>query len=291
MPLAVLLAEHEPEVAELARRYLARAGLRAIVAASADDTIAALTARSADVAVLDLTMPGLDARRLRRLLAEPHARVTPAAQRPVPAVYLLGPSMRPRDLRVSADQCLRRPFSPRMLVSRVMSAAVPAPDITPAITKTPKSPAAPPGGPTGRPTCRPAEQPADRPADRPIARNLTLDPATRRARTADREIPLTPAEFALLSALAAHAGRVLTRDRLQAAMGPAYRPGPGRAVDVHIAQLRAKLAASAVAAAIRTVRGVGYILDDPMDGVHAAPNRGVPATNRGVPATPLIAPR
>ena len=77
---------------------------------------------------------------------------------------------------------------------------------------------------------------------------------------------------------------MLTRDRLQAAMGPAYRPGSGRAVDVHIAQLRAKLATSAVAAAIRTVRGVGYILDDPMDGAHAA-------TNRGVPATPLSAPR
>jgi DNA-binding response OmpR family regulator len=292
VPLAVLLAEHEPEVAELARRYLARAGLRVIVAASADDTIAALTRRPAGVAVLDLTMPGLDACHLRRLLAEPHARAVPAAEPPTPAVYLLGASMRPRDLRLSADQCLRRPFSPRMLVSRVVSAAVPAPGITPAITRTPGSPAAPPGRPADLLTYRPAEQPADRPtyrpeerpADRPIVRNLTLDPATRRARTAHREISLTPAEFALLSALAEHAGRVLTRDRLQAAMGPAYRPGSGRVVDVHIAQLRAKLATSAVAAAIRTVRGVGYILDDPTDSAHTA-------SNRGVPATPLTAPR
>ncbi len=84
--------------------------------------------------------------------------------------------------------------------------------------------------------------------------------------------------------VAASADDTIAALRLQAAMGPAYRPGSGRAVDVQIAQLRAKLATSAVAAAIRTVRGAGYILDDPMDGAHAA-------SNCGVPAAPLTAPR
>ena len=121
-------------------------------------------------------------------------------------------------------------------------------------------------------------------------RSLTLDPATRRARAADRDIPLTPAEFALLSALAAHAGRVLTRDRLLAAM---KRPSSGRAVDVQIAQLRAKLGRSA---AIRTVRGVGYILDAPTDAalddpLDAPMDSARTAPNRGVPATPLVASR
>jgi DNA-binding response OmpR family regulator len=248
-PRAVLLAEHEPEVAELARRYLARAALQVTVAASAEETMAALTARSAGVAVLDLTMPGLDARRVRRLVAEPSA--------PTPAVYLIGASMRPRDLRVTANHCLRRPFSPRMLVSRVLSAA---PGLIPPITGTPAgAPAAPPASPaTG---------------------NLTLDPAAHRAITPGGAIALTPAEFALLSALAAQAGRVLTRERLQAAMG---RPSSARAVDVHIAQLRAKLGAE-LSAAIRTVRGVGYILDTRLD-TQAGPNPGVPAA-------PLTSPR
>ncbi len=88
---------------------------------------------------------------------------------------------------------------------------------------------------------------------------LALDPVTRRVRTGGRDITLTPAEFALLSALAAHAGRVLTRDQLQAAM---RRPSSGRAVDVHVAQLRAKLPGPGP---IRTVRGVGYILDEPRE--------------------------
>ena len=121
---AVLLAEHEPEVAELARRYLARAGLRVIMAATPQETIAALCERPAApaVAVLDLTMRGLDARRLRRLLAP---RETPAAAAPVPAIYLLGGSMRPRDVRASADRCLYRPFSPRLLVAGVLSVLPP----------------------------------------------------------------------------------------------------------------------------------------------------------------------
>ena len=88
---------------------------------------------------------------------------------------------------------------------------------------------------------------------------LALDPATRRVRIGGRDITLTPAEFALLSALAAHAGRVLTRDQLQAVM---RRPGSGRAVDVHVAKLRAKLS---VPRKIRTVHGVGYILDRPRE--------------------------
>jgi two-component system, OmpR family, alkaline phosphatase synthesis response regulator PhoP len=247
-PRAVLLAEREPDVDGLARRYLVRAGLRVTVAASAEDTMTALTAGSAGVAVLDLTMPGLDARRVRRLVADPAA--------PTPAVYLIGASMRPRDLRVSADHCLRRPFSPRMLVSRVLSAAPgltsAAPGLTPA-TKTPGTPSAP--------------------AAPPASGNLTLDPVTRRVITAGGDTALTPAEFALLSALAAHPGRVLTRARLQAAMD---RPRSARAVDVHIAQLRAKLGAE-LSAAIRTVRGVGYILDT--------------GPNTGVPATPLTWPR
>ncbi len=281
---AVLLAEHEPEVAELARRYLARAGLRVIMAATPQETIAALCERPAApaVAVLDLTMRGLDARRLRRLLAP---RETPAAAAPVPAIYLLGGSMRPRDVRASADRCLYRPFSPRLLVAGVLS-VLPPPLPAPATSRHdrrgfPADRAENPrrslgSGPPAIPSAVPAPEPPPAPGpglapepppapglaldpEPPPAPGLALDPVTRRVRTGGRDITLTPAEFALLSALAAHAGRVLTRDQLQAAM---RRPSSGRAVDVHVAQLRAKLPGPGP---IRTVRGVGYILDEPRE--------------------------
>ena len=196
---------------------------------------AALAARTATVAVLDLTMPGLDARRLRRLLA---AAPAPSAGR-LPALFLLSAAMRPRDLRVAAESCLRRPFSPRLLVARVLAIA--------------PRPAAAAASPAGTPSQPAQGQPVLR-----TAGGLTLDPVARRARpgpssTSDafpgagtREGPgiaLTSAEFALLAALAEHPGRATS----------------GRAIDVHVSQLRAKLPDPAL---IRTVRGVGYILDE-----------------------------
>ena len=63
----------------------------------------------------------------------------------------------------------------------------------------------------------------------------------------------------MLAALADHPGRVLSRRQLLAAAG---RHGTGdRAADVLIAQLRAKLGPDPKTCAIRTIRGVGYVLD------------------------------
>ncbi len=251
--LAVLLAEHDPDVAELARRYLTRAGAHVTITTGADETTAALAARAASVAVLDLTMPGLDARRLRRLLTHssrnappspPHSTHQPqsplSSHQPsnpppsrLPTLFLLSSSMRPRDLRIAAESCLWRPFSPRLLVSRVLA----------------------------------------------IAPRPSPPPSPARAATAT-EVPeptaaLTPAESALLAALAGHLGRVLSRGRLQAILSRSTpgHPASGRAIDVHVSQLRAKLPDPSV---IRTVRGVGYILDAP-----ASPGQTTPGTHAG----------
>jgi DNA-binding response OmpR family regulator len=145
--------------------------------------------------------------------------------------------MRPRDLRVSAESCLWRPFSPRLLVSRVLAIA-PRPAAAAPVTE---AAAVPASNGTG----------------------------SARAGPQTPGLALTPAESALLTALAEHPGRVLTRDRLQAVLGALPRSGPaptagGRAVDVHVSQLRAKLPDPAL---IRTVRGVGYVLDEPDQGV------------------------
>jgi DNA-binding response OmpR family regulator len=235
-PGGVLLAEHEPEVAELARRYLARAGLRVRVTTSPGETTAALGERSAAVAVLDLTMPGLDARRVRRLLASPslsapsvsaapHSAAPQSSLARMPAVFLIGHGMRARDLRVNADSCLPRPFSPRTLVDRVLAVV-------------------PPAAPT----------PRTEPTQRAVGR-LTLTPGEHRVSSSGRDVTLTPTEFALVAVLAGNAGRVMSRAQLLAALG---RDTSGRAVDTYVAQVRAKLPGPGT---IRTVRGVGYVLD------------------------------
>jgi DNA-binding response OmpR family regulator len=71
---------------------------------------------------------------------------------------------------------------------------------------------------------------------------------------------LTSTEFDLLSHLMSRPGRVYTRDELLSAVWGYAAHGGTRTVDVHVAQVRAKLGEAA--SIIRTVRGVGYTAGD-----------------------------
>ena len=220
-PVSVLLAEHEPEVAEMSARYLRRDGLRVRLVTTPELALAELTSGPDAAAVLDLTMPGLDPRRIRRALRTP--------------VILLVAGPRPRGLGpADARRWLTRPFSPRQLVSLVrdvLAATAPAPGH-----------GAPGRAASGR-------------AERSVGR-LRLDGRSRTAITDGQPVSLTATEFALLGALMDHPGRVLSRRRLLAAAG--RETAGDRAADVYVAQLRGKIGS---AARIRTVRGAGYALD------------------------------
>jgi DNA-binding response OmpR family regulator len=214
---SVLVADHEPEVAEMARRYLERAGMRVLVTGSPAETVLVLgrqAAEAPDLFVIDLTMPGLEVRAVRQVLA-------PA----VPAVFLLDRGEgRPHGLNSppAARRWLTRPFSPRALVVAAAELVHPVPGQW-------RSPAN--GG-------------ADRGRHEIVVNG--------------REVSLTRTEFTLVSALAGQPGRVLSRQRLLAALETERGKRPSaRAVDVYIAQLRAKLGEGS----IRTVHGVGYVLD------------------------------
>ena len=88
---------------------------------------------------------------------------------------------------------------------------------------------------------------------------VTLDPGRRLVTVDGSPLALTPTEFDLLGHLLGRPGRVFTREELLAAVwGYASHAGT-RTVDVHVAQVRAKLGGAA--ALIRTVRGVGYTAD------------------------------
>jgi DNA-binding response OmpR family regulator len=218
---SVLLAEHEPEVAEMSARYLRRDGLLVRSVTTPEEALAELTAGPDagpvfdlpvadlpvfDLTVLDLTMPGLDPRRIRRALRTPVIFLVAGPQGPRPRGLVRGGTAGPR-------RWLARPFGPRQLVAMVREVlAGPAP--------------------------------------------LGLDHPGRHVLASGQPVKLTATETAVLAALLGHPGRVLSRRQLLAAAG---RPAVGdRAADVVIAQLRAKIGG---ACAIRTVRGAGYAFD------------------------------
>jgi len=89
-------------------------------------------------------------------------------------------------------------------------------------------------------------------------RGLRVDPLQRQASFAGREVELTTLEFDLLFALARAPGRVFSRnDLIERVWGPDFT-GVDRVVDVHVSNLRQKLASVGADALLVTVRGVGY---------------------------------
>ena len=89
--------------------------------------------------------------------------------------------------------------------------------------------------------------------------SVTLDPDRREVTVGGSPIALTAREFDVLALLMAHAGTVLTRERIaHEALGYEY-VGDTNNVDVHIAHLRAKIEDAGGARIIQTVRGVGYV--------------------------------
>ena len=206
-PASVLLAEHEPEVAEMSARYLRRDGLGVRLVTTPEQALAELTGGPDAAAVLDLTMPGLDPRRIRRALRTPVIFLAAGSQGPRPrGLARSGGTTGPR-------RWLARPFGPRQLAAMVRE-----------VLAEPPARGAPPV-PAGR-----------------AAGELSLDGQSLRAGGA--LVRLTAAEYAVLAALIDHRGRVLSRRQLLAAAG---RPGAGdRAADVYVAQLRAKIGTAAV---------------------------------------------
>jgi DNA-binding response OmpR family regulator len=235
---SVLLAEHDRAVADMLASYLTRDGLAVRSAQTPEQALAHLAVATESVAVLDLTMPGLDPRWVRRALR-------------APAVFLVAPGPRPRGLNARrrdangagglAPLWLTRPFGPRMLVTAVREL----------LSNGVVGATYPSGGHGWRndPLAAPA---AGQPHAPQVPSGLALDASRRVVVAEGREVTLTATEFAILAALLAAPGRARSRRQLLAAAG---RKAEDRAADVYITQLRAKIG---VPGLIRTIRGAGY---------------------------------
>jgi DNA-binding response OmpR family regulator len=132
-------------------------------------------------------------------------------------------------LELGADDYVTKPFSPRELVARVSS------------------------------VLRRTRGVGDATQALQVGQ-VRLEPHQRRVYAADQEVVLTATEFDLLACLMRRPGRVFSREQLLSEVWGYSSVAGARTVDVHVAQVRAKLAA---ASPIRTVRGVGYAAEHP----------------------------
>jgi DNA-binding response OmpR family regulator len=174
--------------------------------------------------VLDVGLPGMDGVEVCRALRSEQdwTPVLFVTARDDEVDRILG-------LEMGADDYVTKPFSPRELVARVRTVLRRA------------------GGTPGR------EEVLE-------IGDVHVEVDRRRVRAGDAEIALTSTEFDLLTHLVRAPGRVFSREQLLSAVWGYAASAGTRTVDVHVAQLRAKLGA---ASPIRTVRGVGYAADAP----------------------------
>lgn len=89
--------------------------------------------------------------------------------------------------------------------------------------------------------------------------NITLDPASHQVRQGEKLIDISPREYTLLLALIENRGKVQSRARLEESLYAWNEEVESNAIEVHIHHLRKKLGNEL----IRTIRGVGYIIDKP----------------------------
>ena len=219
----VLVVEDEPAIAQLERMYLQREGFGVQVATDGDAALLAVRNLRPVAVVLDVGLPGLDGTQVCQAMraADDWTPVLFVTARDDEVDRVLG-------LELGADDYLTKPFSPRELVARVKAVLRRGPREQTALLR---------HGP------------------------VAMDPARRLVTIDGAPIGLSATEFDLLAHLLRRPGQVFTRDQLLSSVWGYAAAGGTRTVDVHVAQVRAKL--GAYADLVRTVRGVGYAVRDP----------------------------
>ena len=220
----VLVVEDEEPIADLLRLYLTREGFAVHIEHDGDAGLEAARSRHPAAIVLDVGLPGLDGTEVcRRLRAEGDwTPVIFCTARDDEIDRVVG-------LELGGDDYVTKPFSPRELVARVKALV--------------RRAAVPVGA-----------------ADLLTMGRVAVDRAARRVTVDGEEVALTTTEFDLLAYLMARPGRIFSRDQLLSEVWGYAAVVGTRTVDVHVAQVRAKLGD---ASPIRTVRGVGYGAEAP----------------------------
>ena len=231
--LHIAVVDDEPMQRQLLVDYLGRQNFR-VSAVDGGPALRKLIERELPALVLlDIGLPGEDGFALARWLREKSARVgiimVTAASEPVDRVV---------GLETGADDYVAKPFEPRELLARVKSVLRRA---TFAHT-------------VNGERLRMGRRVLD------LARRVLIDPDS------GDEDTLTASEFDLLKVFADNPNRPLNRDWLLEVIAHREMEAFDRAIDLRVTRLRKKIEVDpAHPAAIRTVRGVGYMFVPPRE--------------------------
>jgi len=223
------MIEDDERLAAMVAEYLDRAGIAVEARHDAAGGLAALSHGDYDALILDLMLPDMDGLEVcRRVRADSRIPIVMLTARGDAADRIVG-------LELGADDYLPKPFEPRELLARLRAV----------LRRT---------GFEGK-------------ADRLRFGRLEIDSDARVARVDGESRSLTAHQFDLLWALARHAGRVMSRERLMDELKGEELEAFDRSIDVHISRIRAAIEDDPKhPRRIITVRGAGYVFARSQDG-------------------------
>lgn len=225
MAQVIAALDDEPDLLELLKVNLRKAGYSFEGFQDAEDLYRYLAREKPNLILLDLMLPGTDGLEVCR-----HIRKTEGLAG-IPIIMLTArgdESDKVVGLELGADDYVTKPFSIKELVARIHAVL-------------------------------------RRPAGADVARRIVVGPLIMdldRFEVAVDGVPveLTATEFKILQLLAAHKGRVFSRDRILDFLWGQEKAVIDRTIDVHIRNLREKLGPAA--ALIKNIRGAGYKLEE-----------------------------
>lgn len=218
----ILLIEDDEEITGLLKLQAEVSGYNLIVEKDGLNGYRAIEREKPQLIILDIMLPGMNGLDLcKKIKAHPELQQIP--------IMLLSIKSEEMDvllgLELGADDYIVKPFSPKILFSRVKVI----------LRRTQK----------------------DYKTAKPLNFGIfTFDPDRHGIKKKDQLIPLTLSEFSILNRLVASEGKVLTRNQLLDDLQSHDAFVVDRNIDVHIAALRKKLGPHFNA--IETVRGIGY---------------------------------
>ena len=254
----ILIVEDEEKIARFVTLELEHEGYQVEHAADGRTAVDLALERDYDLILLDVLLPQLNGMEvLRRVRKHKDVPVIMVTARDAVMDKVAG-------LDAGADDYLTKPFAIEELFARIRvalkrsEAVRAASGVGGAGARAGMAGGAGVGAAAEPPAGGSAQAAVPSPATLTVG-SVVLDPDRREVTVGGSPIALTAREFDVLALLMAHAGTVLTRERIvHEALGYEY-VGDTNNVDVHIAHLRAKIEDAGGARIIQTVRGVGYV--------------------------------
>jgi len=226
----IFVVEDEEDIARLISHNLQAAGFEVQSFVSGASVLAEALREMPALFLLDVMLPGTDGFELCR-----HIRQTPALAG-TPIIFLTAKtseSDRIKGLELGGDDYITKPFSPRELVARIRTVLRGLGHSSP-----------------GAEVLRLGD--------------LEIDVSSMTVQVEGRNVLTTVREFRLLEYLAAHRGRVLTRDQLLDAVWKETPFVTPRSIDVYIRRLREKIERDPRHPQyLKTLRGIGYRFEVP----------------------------